>query len=59
MSNWTVSREVLEQINKVSSNTLPGAGNNHSRDLREFKYKIAELLTVVCNLSLMLAQVPE
>ncbi|CAM4721027.1 unnamed protein product [Lepidochelys kempii] len=51
--------EVLEQIDKLKSNKSPGLDGIHPRVLKELKCEIAELLTVVCNLSFKSASVPD
>ncbi|CAM4681052.1 unnamed protein product [Lepidochelys kempii] len=43
--------EVLELIDKLNSNKSPGPTGIHPRVLKELKCEIAELLTMVCNLS--------
>uniref|UniRef100_K7EXX2 Endonuclease/exonuclease/phosphatase domain-containing protein n=1 Tax=Pelodiscus sinensis TaxID=13735 RepID=K7EXX2_PELSI len=50
--------EVLEQIEKLNVNKSPGPDGIHPRVLKELKWEIAELLSVVCNLSFKSASVP-
>uniref|UniRef100_K7GG65 Reverse transcriptase domain-containing protein n=1 Tax=Pelodiscus sinensis TaxID=13735 RepID=K7GG65_PELSI len=50
--------EVLEQIEKLNVNKSSGPDGIHPRVLKELKWEIAELLSVVCNLSLKSASVP-
>ncbi|CAM4534756.1 unnamed protein product [Lepidochelys kempii] len=50
--------EVLELIEKLNSNKSPGPDGIHPRVLKELKCEIAELLTMVCNLSFKSATVP-
>ncbi|CAM4589829.1 unnamed protein product [Lepidochelys kempii] len=50
--------EVLESIEKLNSNKSPGPDGIHPRVLKELKCEIAELLTMVCNLSFKSATVP-
>ncbi|CAM5146477.1 unnamed protein product [Natator depressus] len=50
--------EVLELIEKLNSNESPGSDGIHPRVLKELKCEIAELLTMVCNLSFKSATVP-
>ncbi|KAG6940840.1 hypothetical protein G0U57_011320 [Chelydra serpentina] len=49
--------EVLELIDKLNCNKSPGPDGIHPRVLKELKCEIAELLTVVCNLSFKSASV--
>ncbi|CAM4653796.1 unnamed protein product [Lepidochelys kempii] len=51
--------EVLELIVKLNSNKSPEPDGIHPRALRELKCEIAELLTMVCNLSFKSATVPK
>ncbi|CAM4589082.1 unnamed protein product [Caretta caretta] len=50
--------EVLELIEKLNSNKSPGPDGIHPRVLKELKCEIAELLTMVYNLSFKSATVP-
>ncbi|CAM4661225.1 unnamed protein product [Lepidochelys kempii] len=50
--------EVLELIEKFNSTKSPGPDGIHPRVLKELKCEIAELLTMVCNLSFKSAIVP-
>ncbi|CAM4678027.1 unnamed protein product [Lepidochelys kempii] len=50
--------EVLELIKKLNSNKSPGPDGIHPGVLKELKYEIAELLTMVCDLSFKSAPVP-
>ncbi|CAM5175000.1 unnamed protein product [Eretmochelys imbricata] len=50
--------EVLELIEKLNSKKSPGPDGIHPRVLKELKCEIAELLTMVCNLSFKSASVP-
>ncbi|CAM5124147.1 unnamed protein product [Natator depressus] len=50
--------EVLELIEKLNSKKSPGPDGIHPRVLKELKCEIAELLTMVCNLSFKSATVP-
>uniref|UniRef100_K7F032 Reverse transcriptase domain-containing protein n=1 Tax=Pelodiscus sinensis TaxID=13735 RepID=K7F032_PELSI len=59
LSRIEVSLEVfLEQIEKLNVNKSPGLDGIHPRVLKELKWEIAELLSVVCNLSFKSASVP-
>ncbi|CAM4382079.1 unnamed protein product [Lepidochelys olivacea] len=50
--------EVLELIEKLNSNKSLGPDGIHPRVLKDLKCEIAELLTMVCNLSFKSATVP-
>uniref|UniRef100_K7F105 Reverse transcriptase domain-containing protein n=1 Tax=Pelodiscus sinensis TaxID=13735 RepID=K7F105_PELSI len=49
---------VLEQIEKLNVNKSLGPDGIHPRVLKELKWEIAELLSVVCNLSFKSASIP-
>ncbi|CAM4600474.1 unnamed protein product, partial [Lepidochelys olivacea] len=51
-------QEVLELIEKFSSNKSPGPDGIYPRVLKELKCEIVELLTMACNLSFKSATVP-
>lgn len=51
--------DILEQINKLNINKLLRLDGIHARVLRELKCEIADLLAIVCNLSLQMASVSQ
>ena len=51
--------DVLQLLDKLKSSKSPGPDGIHPRVLKELKYEIADLLLVICELSLKSSLIPE